>query len=99
VVSARRSVEIDRAGTEHPIVAIILSGFDGDGSDGLQSIRERGGLAIAQDLIGATDASLGDIKSDDSGRKLPGVTLSIIAATSASMPSAESSDLSNQHRC
>ncbi len=45
-------------GTEHPIVAIILSGFDGDGSDGLPSIRERGGLVIAQDPAEAEQKSM-----------------------------------------
>ncbi|MDQ2878988.1 MAG: histidine kinase, partial [Pseudomonadota bacterium] len=45
-------------GTEHPIAAIILSGFDGDGSDGLQSIRDRGGLVIAQDPAEAEHNSM-----------------------------------------
>ncbi|MEO5599140.1 MAG: CheR family methyltransferase, partial [Novosphingobium sp.] len=36
-------------GTEHPIAAIVLSGLDGDGSGGVPSIRDRGGLIIAQD--------------------------------------------------
>ncbi|AYJ84751.1 response regulator (plasmid) [Sphingomonas paeninsulae] len=36
-------------GTEHPIVAIVLSGLDGDGSGGVLSVRDRGGLVIAQD--------------------------------------------------
>ena len=36
-------------GTEHPIVAIVLSGFDGDGSEGLQSVSDRDGLVIAQE--------------------------------------------------
>lgn len=45
-------------GTEHPIAAIILSGFDGDGSDGLPSIRERGGLVIAQDPAEAQQGSM-----------------------------------------
>jgi two-component system CheB/CheR fusion protein len=45
-------------GTEHPIAAIILSGFDGDGSDGLQSIRDRGGLVIAQDPTEAEHSSM-----------------------------------------
>ena len=45
-------------GTEHPIVAIILTGFDGDGSDGLPSIRDRGGLIIAQDPAEAEHNSM-----------------------------------------
>jgi two-component system CheB/CheR fusion protein len=45
-------------GTEHPIAAVILSGFDGDGSDGLQSIRDRGGLVIAQDPAEAEHNSM-----------------------------------------
>ena len=45
-------------GTEHPIVAIVLSGFDGDGSDGLLSIRDRGGLVIAQDPAEAEHNSM-----------------------------------------
>jgi two-component system CheB/CheR fusion protein len=36
-------------GTEHPIAAIVLSGLDGDGSGGVASVRDRGGLVIAQD--------------------------------------------------
>jgi two-component system CheB/CheR fusion protein len=45
-------------GTEHPIVAIVLSGFDGDGSDGLLSIRDRGALVIAQDPAEAEHNSM-----------------------------------------
>ncbi len=45
-------------GTKHPIAAIILSGFDGDGSDGLQSVRDRGGLVIAQDPTEAEHNSM-----------------------------------------
>ena len=45
-------------GTEHPIAAIILTGFDGDGSDGLPSIRQRGGLIIAQDPAEAEHNSM-----------------------------------------
>jgi two-component system CheB/CheR fusion protein len=45
-------------GTEHPIVAIVLSGFDGDGSDGLLSIRNRGALVIAQDPAEAEHNSM-----------------------------------------
>ena len=45
-------------GTEHPIAAVILSGFDGDGSDGLQSIRDRTGLVIAQDPAEAEHNSM-----------------------------------------
>uniref|UniRef100_UPI00333F3737 chemotaxis protein CheB n=1 Tax=Sphingomonas sp. TaxID=28214 RepID=UPI00333F3737 len=53
-------------GTEHPIAAIILSGFDGDGSDGLPSIRERGGLVIAQDPAEAQQNSM-PISAIDTG--------------------------------
>ena len=45
-------------GTEHPIVAVVLSGFDGDGSDGLLSIRDRGALVIAQDPAEAEHNSM-----------------------------------------
>ena len=45
-------------GTEHPLVAIVLTGFDGDGSDGLQSIRDRGGFVIAQDPAEAEHNSM-----------------------------------------
>ncbi|GGA55089.1 CheR family methyltransferase [Sphingomonas psychrolutea] len=53
-------------GTEHPIAAIILSGFDGDGSDGLPSIRERGGLVLAQDPAEAEQNSM-PISAIDTG--------------------------------
>jgi two-component system CheB/CheR fusion protein len=45
-------------GTEHPIAAIVLSGMDGDGSGGLVSVRDRGGLIIAQDPAEAEYGSM-----------------------------------------
>ena len=53
-------------GTEHPIVAIVLSGFDGDGSDGLLSIRDRDALVIAQDPAEAEHNSM-PISAIDTG--------------------------------
>ena len=46
------------SGTEHPIAAIVLSGMDGDGSGGLVSVRDRGGLIIAQDPLEAEYGSM-----------------------------------------
>jgi two-component system CheB/CheR fusion protein len=45
-------------GTEHPVAAIVLSGMDGDGSGGLISVRDRGGLIIAQDPAEAEYGSM-----------------------------------------
>jgi two-component system chemotaxis response regulator CheB len=31
------------------VIAVVLSGFDSDGTDGVQAVRKRGGTVIAQD--------------------------------------------------
>lgn len=33
------------------VIAVVLTGFDRDGTDGVQSVKERGGIVIAQDEV------------------------------------------------
>lgn len=44
--------------TEHPVIGVLLSGTGSDGTRGLQAIKERGGITLAQDGASAKFAAM-----------------------------------------